>query len=64
MNRLLICCACQWEFFEQEVSIDETFEELQDGELVLVEVFCPNCGSDELEDMQNLIAVRELKGHV
>jgi hypothetical protein len=40
---------------------EECLVELEDGECFFVEGFCPMCGSDDLEDAQNLAAVREMK---
>jgi hypothetical protein len=34
-----------------------------DDELAWVEVFCPNCGSDDLEDCENVAAIQEMKSH-
>jgi hypothetical protein len=45
-------------FDQARALVDPTFED----ELVLIEVFCPNCGGDDLEDADNLEVVREMKG--
>jgi rubredoxin len=75
MLRRLVCLDCEHEFDEEDAepfdgvdSLGEalasvaSLEELRSGELVLVECFCPNCGSDDLEDVQNLEAIAEMKG--
>jgi rubredoxin len=64
MRRRLVCCDCGHEFDEAEGEpIEETLSELQDSSFCFVECFCPNCGGDNLEDTENLQALREMKGH-
>jgi hypothetical protein len=74
MRRRLICLDCEHEFDEEDAepfdgadTLGEalasvaSLEELREDELVLIQVFCPMCGRDDLEDLENLEAVREMK---
>jgi rubredoxin len=61
MHRL-ICCDCGYRFYEEDAEeVTDSLGDLQDGELVFIECLCPNCGSDDLEDIENLKALREMK---
>jgi hypothetical protein len=67
--RQLVCVECGNQFLEDDAErgedvlagLSEEALALEDGELYFVEVFCPQCGSDDLEDVENLEAVREMK---
>jgi hypothetical protein len=51
--RAFLCCHCEHRFPEAQALIRGTLIE---------EICCPRCGSDDVEDLQNLEAVRTLKG--
>lgn len=55
------CCECGFQFGEEDnLALDEVAEELPDGGFIFVEAFCPKCGSDDVEDLDNLEAVRDM----
>lgn len=55
---------CDHHFTEDEAKqTEEKVGELQDSALQFIDYACPNCGSIDIEDLDNLESVRAMKGH-
>ena len=59
-----LCKDCGIQFSETEaVQEEESLHDLQQPDATFIECRCPRCDSAQIEELANLLAVREMKGH-